>query len=419
MSPTNQPDIDVSNLVDPGTYARDGLQDTWARLRSESPVHWCEIEDVRPFWAITRNADVRHVSSHPDLFSSTGRLLLATKSMDGENSPVLSSDLRTSGSASPKTLLSTDPPEHKDYRNLSSAFFRPSVLRRLEDRVREITVTLLDALSATDDEFDLVDDFAAWHPLKMICEILGIAEDNEALVLQLANAALGTATDPEHADEAHEAMIQMYAFLSRLIAEKRANPTEDLASTVANATLQGEPLGDFDLMVYFLILVTAGHETTRSAISGGLLALIEHPDQLALLRARPELIPSAVEEMVRWTTPVQSFMRTATQDTEIDGHRIAEGDTLALFYMSANRDESVFEDPYAFRIDRDPNQHLGFGIGEHYCLGASLARLEMRVLLEELVPRLQHIELVGEPEFLSSTFAPGPKHVPIRWTLSS
>ena len=414
MPIATQPDIDVSHLVDPAAYARNALQDTWTRLRAESPVHWCEIEDVRPFWAITRIADLRYVSSHPELFSSAGRLLLTTEKIERKDNPVLS--------AQPKTLLSTDPPEHKDYRNLSSAFFRPSVLRRLEDRVREITVALLDALTApdgqTDREFDLVADFAAWHPLRMICEILGIAQEDEELVLELANAAFG-ATDPEYAADMPKTMAEIFGFLSKLIAEKRTNPTEDLASVVANAELDGEPLGDFDLMVYFLILVTAGHETTRSAISGGLLALVERPDQLELVRSDPALIPTAVEEMVRWVSPVQSFMRTATQDTEIDGHPIAEGETLALFYLSANRDEAEFDDPFTFRVDRDPNHHVGFGIGEHYCLGASLARLEMRVLLEELLPRLEHIELAGEPEFVQSTFAPGPKHVPVRWRLSS
>ena len=407
MSISAQPHVDVADLVDPDVYARGGPQATWSRLRSESPVHWCEIDGVRPFWAVTRNAELRYVSSHPELFSSAGRLLLTTESLERQGGPVLS--------MAPKTLLSTDPPEHKDYRNLSSAFFRPSVLRRLESRVREISTALLDELAAV-DELDLVVDFAAWHPLKMICEILGIAEEHESLVLHLANAAFG-ATDPEFTQDVSDLLGELFGFLSALIADKRENPTDDLASVVANAELHGEPLGDFDLMVYFMILVTAGHETTRSAISGGLLALVEHPEQLALLRQRPELVPAAVEEMVRWVSPVQCFMRTATQDTELAGQRIAEGDTLALFYLSANRDETVFEDPFTFRIDRDPNPHVGFGIGEHYCLGASLARMEIRVLLEELLPRLGHIELAGEPEYVRSTFAPGPKHIPIRWSL--
>lgn len=410
MRTTSPPEIELDDLVDPACYARGGPQETWARLRAESPVHWCEIEGVRPFWAITRHADVRHVSVHPESFSSAGRLLLTTEKLEDKGSPLLTKK--------PKTLLSTDPPEHREYRNLSAAFFRPSVLRRLEERIREITVTLLDTLAAHDEPFDLVTDFAAWHPLRMICEILGIPEADEDLVLHLANAAFG-ATDPEYARDTNDLLAELFGFLSRLIAEKRSNPAEDLASVVANAELHGEPLGDFDLMVYFMILVTAGHETTRSAISGGLLALIEHPAQLDLLGARQDLIPTAVDEMVRWTSPVQSFMRTATEDTAIGGQPIAEGDALALFYMSANRDESVFDDPFTFRVDRDPNPHLGFGIGEHYCLGASLARLEMRILFEELLPRLDRIELAGDPEFVNSTFAPGPKHVPVRWRLSS
>ena len=213
-------------------------------------------------------------------------------------------------------------------------------------------------------------------------------------------------------------MGEVFAFFSKIAEERRANPTDDLASAIVHAQIDGEPIDQMGVLGYYLIVLTAGHETTRNAISGGMLALMEHPEELAKLRADPSLCASAADEIVRWTTPVNHFARTATRDYELRGQTIREGQSVALFYASANRDEEVFEDPFEFRIDRNPNNHLGFGIGEHFCLGSSLARMEIRVLLEELIPRLEHIELAGKPERLASSFVGGIKHLPVRCSVS-
>lgn len=397
--------IDVLELVDPQRYGRAGQpHELWTRLRHESPVHWCEPEGYPPFWAVTRHADVKSISVDPERFSSRDIVVLAPEraarvdAMFGERDHA------------PRTIIDTDPPEHRDYRGLALPYFKPRVLRNLEERVREISRELLDQAP---ERLDFVTDVAAWHPLRMICEILGLARADEGLLLRLTNEFIGFA-DPEFRRDSRP---EFAAFLSKVIAERRARPSEDLAGVLAGARLNGEPLPERDTLMYLLIIAVAGHDTTRSAISGGLLALIRHPEQLDLLRERPELCGAAADEIVRWTSPVVHFVRRATEDCEVGGRPVRAGDRLALFYPSANRDEEVFGDPFAFRVDRDPNPHLGWGFGEHYCLGANLARMEIRVLLEELVPRLERVELAGAPEWMASRLICGPKHLPIRWRL--
>jgi cytochrome P450 len=402
--------IDLAALVDPATYRDGPPHETWTRMRRDAPVLWCEIAGHEPFWALTRHADIRFVSTHPELFSSAGRIVLApTSDPQGESF----------GRSFGRTVVNTDPPEHREYRGLAGPFFRPSVLKGLETRIREITRVQLDAFTAkgADHDVDFVTDVASWHPLKMICEILGLSEEHEPIVLRISNELFGS-TDPEFARDQSTLMVEMYGFLSQLVAERRAKPGDDLSSVLANALLNGEPLADRDLMLYLVVLITAGHETTRNSIAGGMLAFLQNPDQLGLLRAHPPLAETAANEIVRWTTPVMQFMRTATRDCELGGQHIRAGEAVALYYPSANRDEEVFEDPFSFRVDRDPNPHLGWGVGEHYCLGAALARMEIRVLLEELVPRLERPELIGRPQWTEATFASGVKHLPMRWTIN-
>ena len=212
-------------------------------------------------------------------------------------------------------------------------------------------------------------------------------------------------------------LLDFFNYFTTLTASRRENPTEDLASAIANARINGEPLSDLDTMSYYVIVASAGHDTTRNAITGGLLALIENPDQLARLRDQPELMPTAVEEMIRWTTPVKEFMRTATEDTTVRGVPISAGESVYLAYVSANRDEEVFNEPFRFDVGRDPNKHLAFGYGVHFCLGAALARMEMNSLFNELIPRLDSIELAGVPELTATVFVGGLKHLPIRYSM--
>lgn len=408
--------IDPLDLALPERYGEHGFPHaTWTTLRHEDPVHWCEPEGYRPFWAVTRHADIKEISSHPELFSSTPRLTLQPKDFEAQML-MLFPDAADQGGMPLRMLVTMDPPEHREYRSLTGPYFRPKVLANLEQRVEEITDLLFDRHAGDDVELDFVTDFASWHPLKMLCEILGVAVEHEGLILRLTNELFGAA-DPELGRDDRENLLpEMFNFFFQLIEEKRATPGEDLASVLANAELNGEPLPHMELLSYFVLIATAGHDTTRNAMSGGLAALLEHPDQLDLLRQDPSLAKTAADEIVRWTSPVIHFIRTANQDCVVGGKEVHAGDSLVLFYPSANRDETVWDDPFEFRIDRDPNPHLGFGVGEHYCLGATLARMEIRVFLEHFARRVTDVEAIGDLANTHASFVGGLKHRPIRWT---
>jgi cytochrome P450 len=257
-----------------------------------------------------------------------------------------------------------------------------------------------------------------WYPLRVIMTILGIPREDEALMLDFAQRVL-SAEDPEFQRAGENgsvaAIMEMYQYMAPVIADRRANPRDDIGSVIATAKVDGAYLAERDVFGYFLILATAGHDTTSYALAGGLLALMQNPDQMAKLRADPALIPSAVDEMIRWTTPVRHFARTATEDATIGGQAIKAGDLFLLSYPSANRDEAVFEDPFAFRIDRKPNRHLAFGTGPHLCLGQHLARMELMAFLREFLARVEHIELAGTPRWTEATFVGGVKRLPVRY----
>jgi cytochrome P450 len=378
----------MRRLVDPVRYGLEGQpHDLWAELRL-SPPTWCSVENYPPFWAVTRHADVRAVSVAPHLFSS--RTEVVATPLDPPRGPIAPS------------ILGTDPPEHRDYRNLTLPYFKPRALRPLAARIREITRALLDTAPPS---LDFVSDFAAWHPLRMLCELLGVPDED--IVLEMTNGLIGSA-DPEFAGSR-----RFGPYLRSLIADRRAQPRDDLSSLIANS-----PLSDRAAVTYLMIIAVAGHDTTRSALAGGMLALISNPSQLELLKSRPDLYESAANEIVRFTSPVVHFLRQAVEDCTLGGQQIRAGDRLMLFYPSANRDSAVFSDPFAFRVDRDPNPHLGWGVGEHYCLGANLARLEILILLEELIPRLSSVSLTGPPEWMASNVVCGVKHLPISWQLA-
>jgi cytochrome P450 len=270
-------------------------------------------------------------------------------------------------------------------------------------------------------ECDFVRQVAVHYPLYVILSLLGLPESDFDRMLRLTQELFGAAdtdlrrgTTPE---ETIEVLMDFFAYFNNLTEARRAAPTDDLASAIANARVDGEPLNEFDTASYYVIIATAGHDTTSSTIAGGLQALIEHPDQLARLRENPGLMPLAVDEMIRWVTPVKGFMRTATEDHELRGVTIRKGESLLLSYPSANRDEEIFDDPFRFDVGRDPNKHLAFGFGVHYCLGAALARMEARAFFEELLPRLDSIEPAGEPENVATTFVGGLKRLPVRYKL--
>jgi cytochrome P450 len=318
-------------------------------------------------------------------------------------------------------LVNQDPPEHRVFRGLVSKWFTPRSVGRLERRLQEITREIFDEL-AGEGECEFVGTIAARQPLRMITEILGIPREKEDFVLRITNENFGTEdSEVERAGDTRDerlAFIQeAFTFLDELLESRRREPRDDLATVLARATISGDPVPQFELFSLLFLIMVAGHDTTRNAISSGLLALLEHPEQFEKLRRNPSLVDTAADEIVRWTTPVNHFVRTANQDYELRGQKVREGDSLALFYASANRDEDVFEDPFSFRIDRSPNPHLGFGIGEHFCLGAHLARMDLRVFFRQLVERVESIELAGPVELLHASFVGGPKRFPVRYRI--
>jgi cytochrome P450 len=316
-----------------------------------------------------------------------------------------------------------DEPDHKAYRAIAATWFQPNSLRRMEERMTELAVRFVDRMAELGGECDFVRDIAVHYPLYVILSLLGLPESDFDRMLMLTQQLFGgddeelrRSTDLQ---EQFTVLLDFFNYFTELTASRRATPTDDLASALANAKIDGAYLPDMDLASYYVIIATAGHDTTSSTIAGGMHALLRHPDQLARLQADPDLLPSAVEEMIRWVTPVKEFMRTAAVDATVGGVPIEAGQSLYLAYLSANRDESVFDDPFAFDVGRQPNKHLAFGFGPHFCLGAQLARLETRAIFAELLPRLDTIELAGTPKSSATTFVGGLKTLPIRYSLKA
>jgi len=401
------------NVVHPDHYARHGYpHELWRRLRREDPVHWWDRTAGIPFWAVTKHADIIEVSKQPDKFVNGQRL-------------VISHEHESRDGLFPPTLIELDPPKHGIYRQLVSKRFTPRYLAKLHGDIEQIAGEIVDALvqKADSGECDFVREVAAPLPIAVIAWLLGVPKSDWNLIFEWTNRTIG-AGDPEFQqagktpqETGREAMTETFRYFANLVEERKRKPQEDLISLFVEARVDGQPLPLLDVLAYCLIIVIAGNETTRNATTGGMLAFIENPGELRRLQRNPALLPAAVEEVVRWTSPIIHFARTATEDYELRGKRIRKGEALALFYPSANRDEEVFDEPYRFRIDRDPNRHLGFGMGEHVCLGAHLARLELVMAYKHLLPRIEEVELAGPVERLHSSLVGGVKHLPIRYKL--
>jgi cytochrome P450 len=315
-----------------------------------------------------------------------------------------------------------DPPDHPKYRRLTADWFKPSSLARLQPRLDELSAQALTRLEQAGGACDFSKDVAVWYPLAVILAILGLPEADYPRMLKLTQELFG-ASDDELGRGGNEGLIEVildyFRYFGALTAERRADPTEDLASLIANGRIDGELMPELELMSYYVIIAAAGHDTTASAMTGGLQALIEHPDEMARLKTDPALLPTAVDEMIRWVTPVRHFTRTAQSDTEIGGVDIAKGDLVYLSYLAANRDPRVFENPHRFDVGRpNADRHVAFGFGAHFCLGAQLARMELRTLFRDLLPRLEHVELAGPASSMKTTFVGGTKALPIRYRLS-
>lgn len=404
-------------LADPTAYADDTrLHRALTHLRANNPVAWVDNRPYRPFWAITKHADIMAIERDNELFISEPRPLLATAAADDLAKQQLEAGMGL------RTLIHMDDPHHRKVRAIGADWFRPKAMRALKVRVDELAQRYVDKMRDIGPECDFVTAIAVDFPLYVIMSLLGLPEEDFARMHMLTQEMFG-GDDDEYKryggslEDQLAVLMDFFAYFSTLTASRRANPTEDLASAIANGTIDGEPLSDVDTASYYVIVASAGHDTTKDAISGGLHALIENPDQLARLQAQPDLMGTAVEEMIRWSTPVKEFMRTATADTTVRGVPIAKGESVYLAYVSGNRDEEVFANPHRFDVARDPNKHLAFGYGVHFCLGAALARMEMNSLFTELLSRLDSIELAGTPELSATTFVGGLKHLPIRYSL--
>ena len=398
-------------FADPMAYADEvKLHAALAHLRANAPVAWVDVPNYQPFWAITKHADIMAIERANTLFTNSPRPVLMTEEADEQQAAVGIS-----------TLIHMDDPQHRVVRAIGADWFRPKAMRALKLRVDELAKRFVDNMMQSGDQCDFVQEVAVNYPLYVIMSLLGLPESDFPRMLRYTQELFGN-DDAElqrgtSTEEQIGVLLEMFEYFTSLTASRRANPTEDLASAIANAKIDGEPLSDVDTVSYYVIIATAGHDTTSAVISGGLQALIENPDERERLRANMDLMPLATEEMIRWVTPVKEFMRTAREDTTVRGVPIEAGESVLLSYASANRDEDVFDEPFRFDVGREPNKHNAFGYGVHFCLGAALARMEINSFFSELIPRLESIELAGDPQHIATIFVGGLKHLPIRYSL--
>jgi cytochrome P450 len=395
-----------------------GDLDGWNRaaldLHDRGGLHRIERDGFQPFWAVIDHASVMEIERQPTLFTNEPEVVLTS---DAE---IEARDFDL------KTLVHVDDPLHGQLRRLTADWFKPSSVRRLDDRLAELSNEALAKLRSSGGACDFAVDIALPFPLQVILRILGLPESDYPRMLTLTQELFGSEDADLRRDvgddavDLNEVVADFFAYFSALTADRRANPNDDLASLIANGGIDGEPLGDLETLGYYVIVATAGHDTTSSAMAGGMHALVEHPDQLRRLQAEPDLLNNAVEEMIRWTAPVRHFMRTAQRDTEILGQEIRAGDWLYLSYKAANLDPKVFDDPLRFDIARrNADRNISFGYGVHFCLGAQLARNELRHLFGRLVPEIESIELAGPAATAKTTFVGGHKTLPIRYTLAA
>ena len=417
----------AETLVEPRAYADGRIHESYSWLRANRPLAIAEPAGFDPFWAVTRHADILEISRQNDLFHNGDRPTTIV-GKEGE------ARVRQMTGGSPhlvRSLVQMDAPDHPKYRALTQAWFMPQNIRKLEDRIREIARASVDRMMATGGDCDFVTEVALHFPLHVIMDILGVPEVDEPRMLMLTQELFG-ASDPDLGRKPPQAANEMdaamgmiqsvigdfYQYFGKISADRRAHPTGDLATVIANSKIDDQPISELEAMSYYMIAATAGHDTTSSSTAGAMWGLCQNPDQLAWVKEDPARIPGLIDEAIRWSTPVKTFMRSATADAEVAGQAIPKGDWLMLCYASGNRDEAVFEDAQSFRADRSPNKQLAFGYGAHLCLGQHLAKMEMRILYEELLPRLKSVTLTGAPRLSEAVFVSGLKSLPIRFEMA-
>ena len=402
----------------PETYADEKeLHDIFTFMRREDPVSWVEPDQFRPFWAITKHEDIIEIEKQNELFINDPRTTLmdiptedAIKEFTGGSHLLV------------RSLVHMDNPDHQLYRSLTQKWFAPPNLESLKKDIRNIAKEYVNKMVDHGNECDFAKDVAIFYPLRVIMSILGVPKEDEPRMLRLTQELFGGRDEDMIRDENETSaesntITDFFEYFTALTEDRRKNPTNDVSSVIANAQINNEQLGHLEAMSYYVIIATAGHDTTSSSTAGGILALIENPDQLSKLKNNPSLMTSAVEETIRWVTPVKNFFRTATQNYDLKDREIKKDDSILLCYPSGNRDEEIFDDPFQFKVDRSPNRHLAFGHGAHLCLGKYLAKIEMEIFYEELFKKIENIELNGEPEWVKASFVSGLKSLPIRYTL--
>jgi len=395
------------SLLNPAGYHAKGYPwQVWDKLRAQDPIRWIDRGPGESYWAVTRYKDILDIESNTAVFKNAPR-----------------SVMRASQSSELHMIVAMDPPEHSAHRALANPFFMPRSIAWVRELVEQIVTEALDDLVERNGEvIDIQDDFANLVPTAVVAAYLGTPRESWTRILDCTNQIIN-AEDPavnkgrDPVQIMREGTNEVFAITAATFADRRANPREDLVSALVQAEINGRKLNENELLSWAFILITAGHETTQGAFGTGLHALLQHPDQLAKLKARPELLPLAIEEMLRWSSPAIHFVRTAETDIEIAGRRIRSGDHLVMFYPSANRDEVMFIDPYVFDIERQPNRHIAFGCGPHQCIGMHLARLELRVMFSQFLKRVESVEVIDKPENVFTNNTGGFKHFPARLRL--
>jgi cholest-4-en-3-one 26-monooxygenase len=403
---TTHPQLEGIDLL-AGTWGRGVPHDQFDRLRAEAPVCWHPEPGDTGFWAVTKHADVREISHDSTTYSSElGGTFIPTADEEALASLRL-------------TILNMDPPKHNRYRRLVSKGFTPRMITALVEEIERRAAVVIDNVCER-GEVEFVEEIAAQVPVQMICEMIGLEPEVWPRMFEVSNHLIGSRDDPDYQElpgGPNAAAMEIYMLCDEVAADRRANPRDDIMTALVQAEIDGERLDDSELNLFFITLIVAGNETTRNLINHAMLAIIEHPDEAQRLRDDPSLWDTAVDEMLRWGSSIHNFRRTATRDTELRGVPIREGEKVVMYYASANRDEDVFADPHRFDVGRTPNDHVTFGGGGvHYCLGASLARAEIKATMRQIVERLPDLELAGPPNRLHSDFVNGIKSMPVRFT---
>jgi cytochrome P450 len=407
--------LPVEAIADARTFTDPvALHALLARIRKTDPLPYVQAEDYAPFWLVSRHSDILEVERNSAQFINAPRQALLPLSYE-KQARAAAGGRETSEIM--RNLILMDGDEHKAFRSITQSYFTPKGLEGVIRDIEQLAKEFIDRMDDADGEIDFV-DVAMAFPLRVVMTMLGVPPEDEPMMLRLTQQTLSS-QDPEFQAEggARKAILQMYDYFKTIIDSLRETPNDTLASVIANAKINGELLADRDVFGYFNITATAGHDTTSYALTSGMLAFLQNPGELAKLRADPALMPLAVEEVLRWTTPVRHFCRTAVSDCTVAGKNIKAGDHLLLSFPSGSFDEAVYDDPFTFRIDRRPNRHLAFGTGPHVCLGQFLARFELSSFFREFLDRVEHIELAGTPRYVEGSFVGGVKYLPSRYRM--